>query len=1712
VGREIRNQVNCADRLCPLSKTCSRLGVFVYESEYASPQDPLDVLFVLDHASLNETVTRLSMTSQEALLIREAMVDFPRLKWGFTHLVRGWPAEESTLPDRFAFAGHLLELSERDLRWARTAPFGSHAAKKEVIQRCNRFLQQETAAYRPKRIVVLGNTVKEALLPFEQRSITNLYHVEKLHVSGAKLSFISSPISVVKNPSGRTEWITRLKTIVSGQPIQRDVSIPSATILKTMAEVKDYIKQLQGHNGDVAIDCETDNLNKKYKNRIATVQFSTDHNSGYVLPIFHRESPFSPDEIEEIKTLLYDLFTVPSSIKHWVGHNIKFECNIFKATFDTPLLSAPLYDTQIGAFLLDENRRERVAEYEHFPYSLKQLVLDYLNYAGYDQGVLKIREEGTLFDLELEKLAVYGCIDTAKTLALMAAELEEAETQNYTGQLLNLMYSLYTPMILLFNEIEQNGFPVERSYIRRLLVPNSPILQEVKTIEGRLGQTKEGQAANNLLLGFTEQGSAKSGVALPLFRKPWAFDLAKRGHPQTLFFKVLGLPKKPQEDPKKDMLGWSVDKAWQDINAGNEFVKMFTEWVGLRKMYDSFVTKLYSRVDPADGDPDCVPDSAVRANFSLASVVTGRVACQNPNLQACVSEDTLLLTNTGITTAGTAILKERWYNGRQLEKIKQPFNRMSEEIFRVTTQRNLELDCTADHLHHTVSKSGQYEVKTTSALTTDDYLVCSLRPWLLDFSMKEPREQVLKSAAACGRLTGGDRMERIPRWILDGGFYVIREYLCEFFAAAASFDHRTARISASDKQFIRQLHTLLLGFGVPSSFSKRQYKSGTTTHYLTIHGPAFTVFLDRISGKSSHFSAPVRPMNRHIEAEFPNELKPLVEAGVELLKVKSVESYDHSNVYDATLPYTATFWANGFLTHNCPRADNEAKKSIKNIFRARPKQLLIQLDFKANEMRWAGIVAQDPAMADNFNQGKKWLDAFRANPENEELLTKATHYSDIHRLNASRAFNKPIEEITKNERQAAKGCLAAGSLVNARRGLVPIELIEPGDEVWTGEKWVAVKDLWRPKSQIYRVSFHRGQHWDVSADHKFLVFDPKTITYSFCGLEDLADKYMPIWRNNIEPDRSNVRLDYALKLETPYDRGGVTASINAKTHPLKYPKKMSKDLAWLLGALIAEGGSTQKAGKRKYQSMTFAQSNKTEDGRSYFAKFLACHERLFGVPASVNDTRKPPHRHIVRALVSVYVKKFVDYCGYIGGAYNKEIPWSILQSSRECQKEFIRGYLSGDGSAPKVGVRSVRCSSASYMLIKQMQTLLLQWGICSNMHSEKRVWPDGVTEGVYWVLDMTGNDYERFFSEIGESQFIKYRQRERRHQKDSIPGLLMLAESRFEKKGSQERVHPNGPLLNEISYEELQKHWFPQKLENGKNSYHLRQWFNDDEAKLIDFTAESKPLFCKFKSTTLIEEKETEVYDLVLEDNDRFFDGEAPYFVSGGAVHLDCTFGVLYDSSEKSVAEMFNMPPDKVKVMFENFYTNHYAIKEWKWQTKCAALRNGYAESPHGRRRRLPVLSLFRDRIKPENYTFRMDGVDNDYRSLVADALRQSTNSVIQGISSDCAMIGGNLFREWLKNHHKPWTLHNAVHDSAVFSVPPDDLEEALQVAEKCFTTDLMDYMNATFDIEFNLPIEIDFDIGVSWGSMQGWNFDPRALSQIREEAFENDKKLMGGL
>lgn len=178
---------------------------------------------------------------------------------------------------------------------------------------------------------------------------------------------------------------------------------------------------------------------------------------------------------------------------------------------------------------------------------------------------------------------------------------------------------------------------------------------------------------------------------------------------------------------------------------------------------------------------------------------------------------------------------------------------------------------------------------------------------------------------------------------------------------------------------------------------------------------------------------------------------------------------------------------------------------------------------------------------------------------------------------------------------------------------------------------------------------------------------------------------------------------------------------------IRVPERMKPDLARWLGYLIAEGDV------RPDGTVRFA--NHEDELRTDYSQLT---QQLFGITPRLYEG--------VVQLNSVALADFLKYAGFKTGAYNKEIPWSVLQSSRESMLEFLAGYFAGDGTVSLHGRLS--WITASEELSKQLQIALLNLGVVSRRIRTRHRSAKNAPYRNYWSVTASGADANQLASHM----------------------------------------------------------------------------------------------------------------------------------------------------------------------------------------------------------------------------------------------------------------------------------------------------------------------------------------------------------------------------
>ena len=110
---------------------------------------------------------------------------------------------------------------------------------------------------------------------------------------------------------------------------------------------------------------------------------------------------------------------------------------------------------------------------------------------------------------------------------------------------------------------------------------------------------------------------------------------------------------------------------------------------------------------------------------------------------------------------------------------------------------------------------------------------------------------------------------------------------------------------------------------------------------------------------------------------------------------------------------------------------------------------------------------------------------------------------------------------------------------------------------------------------------------------------------------------------------------------------------------------------------------------------------------------------------------------------------FLEYLGFKHGALNKTFPDKLLSAERWQMAEFLKGVFDGDGCSHATR-GTVKLTSVCKKFIKDLQVILLNFGICSSVYREEKDPTELVkVASVIYNLEITGVFAARFYFYIG---------------------------------------------------------------------------------------------------------------------------------------------------------------------------------------------------------------------------------------------------------------------------------------------------------------------------------------------------------------------------
>ncbi|MFH1209924.1 MAG: DNA gyrase subunit A [archaeon] len=401
---------------------------------------------------------------------------------------------------------------------------------------------------------------------------------------------------------------------------------------------------------------------------------------------------------------------------------------------------------------------------------------------------------------------------------------------------------------------------------------------------------------------------------------------------------------------------------------------------------------------------------------------------------------------------------------------------------------------------------------------------------------------------------------------------------------------------------------------------------------------------------------------------------------------------------------------------------------------------------------------------------------------------------------------------------AQRYCITGDSLILTENGILPIKEISNKKEEKINTKVLSYDGKNNIASKFFNSGMHKtikiltesGYELEGSYNHPVLTwrlrsdFKPEI---SWKLLEHLEEGDILLMNRNY-----NLFSNNSLSLECYFPKSGFKNDV-------KLPKKMNKDLAFLLGALVSEGCFHNDQILFNNKDMNFY--NKVKSIIKSQFKGIQLYER------------KIKSCCIELSIYEQKVVMFLKNIGLKGRSSEKEVPFSVLISKKTDIKEFLIALFEGDGSVVyRIDNRhngksiAINYDSKSKALIKQLKIILLNFGVVSNFPAvDKR-------SGCLKLIISSYDNLNQFYKEIG---FFSKRKREK------LGLIKSINPSRLSKTDFVPLL--NDYLRKKYTNDFIKKNNFDRYNSLIKNYKKLVSIINNEDKKFIDWILKNKFYF-----------------------------------------------------------------------------------------------------------------------------------------------------------------------------------------------------------------------------------------------------------------------------
>jgi len=176
-------------------------------------------------------------------------------------------------------------------------------------------------------------------------------------------------------------------------------------------------------------------------------------------------------------------------------------------------------------------------------------------------------------------------------------------------------------------------------------------------------------------------------------------------------------------------------------------------------------------------------------------------------------------------------------------------------------------------------------------------------------------------------------------------------------------------------------------------------------------------------------------------------------------------------------------------------------------------------------------------------------------------------------------------------------------------------------------------------------------------------------------------------------------------------------------------------------------------------------------------------------------------------------------------------------------------------------------------------------------------------------------------------------------------------------------------------------------------------------------------------------------------------------------------FGILYGQSPDTIAEAYGLDKAEAQRAHDSVLGAYTGLRRWINGVVSESRRSGVTHTwwngnAHARNRPVP-------------------DIGSSDKSEAGHGERQSYNSRIQGTGHEYCLASGVELVNRIRSDYIDAKLVLLVHDSIMFDVSDDDLDELVQVACEVMTG---------WPVANDVPLEVDVEVGQDWGSTEPYS------------------------